>query len=78
MIELDLHGFSAEIAKKEVIKQAAFLFQNHKCLCFEVIHGYNSGTKIKKMLLEGFKCKYIRRILPDPYNEGRSLVWINI
>lgn len=74
---IDLHGCSVEMAKKEVVKQAAALSHKHKEMCFEVIHGYNSGSKIKQMLLQGFKCKYIRKILPDPYNEGRSLVWIN-
>ncbi|MDE6408146.1 MAG: Smr/MutS family protein [Anaeroplasmataceae bacterium] len=74
-VELDLHGFT--------IPQAIHMIQrtivaNPKCTCIEVIHGYNNGCILKNVLKNKYNIhnRKVIKTVPAPFNEGRTLIFL--
>lgn len=75
--ELDVHGYTVLIAKKAIQRQAMQMEGEHGST-FIVIHGFNNGNAISNEIRKPYSihCKVIEKILPMPFNEGASIVWI--
>lgn len=72
-IKLDMHGYS--IAKAKAILDKTILL-NREAFNIELIHGYNKGIAIKKMLLSDYSNKRIIR--KRSYNENPGLTFMQI
>ncbi len=76
-MELDLHNETIEMAKLK-IQRFVIKMLEIGIHYFEIIHGYNRGTRIKEFLsdIRNIQCKKIHKMYPDPLNEGRTMVWL--
>lgn len=73
-IEIDVHGYFVDVALKKIIKIAIELSEK-KISSFVVIHGYSHGCSILNAVRSlDKKCRRIRCVYPEPFNEGRSIV----
>ena len=80
-MQIDLHSISLKSAKEIIIKNIEYCINNN-ISTLEIIHGFNSGTKIKnflqnsKSLKENYK--EIKEIQPDILNSGKSTIYFKI
>ncbi len=75
LIELDVHGLTIPSVIKMIQR---LIVKNPNCSCIEVIHGYNSGSKIKEYLKNktNIHNKRVAKTLPTPFNEGRTMIFL--
>ena len=79
-MQLDLHSFSF-LEAKEKIKKEILNCYNKNINSLEIIHGYNSGTKIKEYLnnsKELRSMKEVKEIRPSLLNSGKTIIYLNI
>jgi DNA-nicking Smr family endonuclease len=69
--KLDLHGYTVEQAKEEILKTIEVFGNNIERIV--VIHGYNNGIKIKEMIRKKLKHKKIEKIC-FTLNPGISII----
>lgn len=76
-ITLDLHGYTSCEGVREIQKTIVL---NPKCNCIEVIHGFNNGSSLKRLLENkiNIHSKRVKKTLAHPFNPGRTLVFLNI
>lgn len=76
-IELDVHGYSSDMMIRTIQK---LIVQNPKCTCIEVIHGFNNGCTLKKILMNKWNIhnKRVLKTLPVPFNDGRTMIILKL
>lgn len=74
VVRIDLHGMTRNEATK-VIKGVLLL--NNGSFILDLIHGYNHGTVLKKMICEDLDNARIGRKWGYEYNHGETFLEIN-
>ena len=67
IVTVDLHGMKCADAKR-VVKNIIALHQG--AFLLELIHGYNGGTSLKRMILSGMFSSRVKERISHPGNYG--------
>lgn len=75
MREINVHGMTVEQARNVILREVEFAYQ-HNIMTLEVIHGFNNGNKIKRMVL-GLSSEDhpgIKSVDSSLLNNGKSII----
>lgn len=75
MRAIDVHGMSVETARRVILHEVEFAYQ-HNIMTLEVIHGFNNGNKIKRMVLGLTSEDHsgIKSVDSSLLNNGKSII----
>ncbi|MCR4851016.1 MAG: hypothetical protein K5870_07120 [Lachnospiraceae bacterium] len=73
VIKVDLHGMCRESAQKSLNNIIAIF---RMPFILDVVHGYNGGVVIKKMIREDLKSSKISGFISPAWNPGETLMRI--
>lgn len=70
--ELDLHDLTVEESRRLIQQEA----KDPYITSIEVIHGFNSGSRLKELCSNpwNLQCKRISKCMPHPINNGRTII----
>ena len=76
-LEIDLHGKTSDEA---IYLLQRTIIQYPHCDRIDVIHGFNNGCVLKNLLRkkENIHSKRVLSTRPDPYNLGRTTIFLRI